>query len=56
MCGSEGIDGRFILGFGRLCRLGLIFLTADMALWGAALKHGIFLVFYFPTLLLALIV
>ena len=37
MCGSDGIDGKFMLGFGRLCKLGLIFLTADMALWGAAL-------------------
>ena len=37
MCGSDFMDGRFILGLGRLCRFGLIFLTADIALWGAAL-------------------
>ena len=37
MCGSDGIEGKFKLGLGRLCKLGLIFLTADIALWGAAL-------------------
>jgi len=37
MCGSDGIEGKLMLGFGRLCKLGLIFLTADIALCGAAL-------------------
>ena len=37
ICGSDGIDGKLMLGFGILCKFGLIFLTADIALCGAAL-------------------
>ena len=32
MCGRDFIEGKFMLGLGRLCMLGLMFLTADMAL------------------------
>ena len=31
------MDGKLMFGFGRLCRFGLMFLTADIALCGAAL-------------------
>lgn len=34
MCGSDGMDGKFRFGFGRLCKLGLIFLIVDMVFWG----------------------